>query len=222
MGYCYSEVTVSRARPVYIGDEAIWFDTARNGEKAKASHLELLALVEDLDLDDLLDEHPSQGSVLERLRTALDQNNIPDDVVERRQKWREERKVLPKCRICGALEESTKHHFVNRWILKELQDYAWKWADRNKNCIPLCVRCHRNLHLREGPAKSIVPYLTETEKAFVEAAFEALARERPSLVVLLARGDEEVYESQLVHDWLKKRFQSSKEDDPVMDQMIAS
>jgi hypothetical protein len=213
---------VSRARPIYIGDEEIWFDTKGNGEKAKASHLELLALVEDLDLDDLLDEHITQGQIIERLRDALDQNNIPEDVVTRREEWRESRKILPQCRMCGAKDDSTKHHFVNRWILKELQDYAWKWADRNKNCIPLCVRCHRNLHLREGPAKSIVPYLNDREKAFVEAAFEALTRERPHLVVLLARGDEEVYESQLVHDWLKKRFQPSDEGDPVMDPMIAS
>jgi hypothetical protein len=202
---------VSRARPIYIGDEEIWFDTKINGEKAKASHLELLALVENLDLDDLLDEHITQGRVIERLRNALDQNGIPGDVVKRREKWRNERKDLPQCRICGAKEDSTKHHFVNRWILKELQDYAWKWADRNKNTIPICIRCHRDLHLREGPAKSIVPYLHSREIAFVEAALEALARERPSLVILLGKGDKEVYEAQLVRDWFNGKFEFSED-----------
>lgn len=205
---------MSRARSIKFGDEEIWFDVNRNGEKAKATHLEILALVEDVDLDDLLDEHITQGTVLKRLREALDQGTIPSDVLERREKWRAERQQEKPCRICGKKEDSTKHHYVNRWILKELVDYAWKWASRIKNCIPLCVDCHRDLHERSGECKSIVSYLNDEEKAFAEMALEALHQERPFLLVLLARGDDSVYESRLVKDWLDHKF-SPTDPEPI-------
>lgn len=197
---------MSRARPVTIGDEQIWFDTAKNGERARPQHLELLALVEDIDIDDLLDEHIVQGTVIQRLRDALGQNAIPESILRRREEWREARHRDEPCRICGEAGDSTKHHYVNRWILKELVDYAWKWSPRARNCIPVCLRCHRNLHERQGEAKSIVPYLNEGEKAFAETALEALSKERPSLLILLARGDDSVYESRLLKDWISGSF----------------
>lgn len=200
---------MSRARSIKLEDEKIWFDVTRNGERAKSFHLEILALVEEIDLDDLLDEHINQGEVLKRLREALDQGRIPAEVLERREQWREERHSEKPCRICGKKEDSTKHHFVNRWILKELVDYAWKWSPRSKNCVPICVSCHRDLHDRTGEPKSIVPYLTEDEKAFAEAALEALSKERPSLVIILARGDDSVYESRLLKDWIEGKFKPS-------------
>lgn len=182
-------------------EDRIWFDTNLNGAKAKPQHLELLALVEDIDLDDLLDEHIVQATVIERLRDALGQNNIPEDIIQRREEWRAQRHTEEPCRICDAEGDSTRHHFVNRWILKELVDYAWKWSPRVRNCIPVCIRCHRNLHEREGPAKSIVEYLNDEERAFVQAALEALGKERPSLFVLLVCGDDSVYESKLLKDY---------------------
>ena len=197
---------MSRARPIKIGDERIWFDTARNGERAKEDHLELLALVEDIDLDDLLDEHVTQGEVIKRIRGALGIDNIPAEIVKKREDWRDARHEAPQCRICGKEGNSTKHHYVNRWILKELVDYAWKWADRNKNTIPVSIKCHRELHKRDGEAKSIAPYLKDNEKDFVEAALIALQKQRPSVALLLARGDDSVYESQLLKDWINGVF----------------
>lgn len=197
---------MSRARDIIIDDEQIWFDVTKNGQKAKGSHLELLALVENLDIDDLLDEHITQGQVIERLRRALNQGGIPEDILERRERWREERHKEKPCRICGKKEDSTKHHFVNRWILKELVDYATKWASRLKNCIPICVDCHRDLHERSDEGKSIVSYLNDEEKKFAEQALEALSNERPHLVILLARGDDSVYESRLLKDWINGKF----------------
>lgn len=191
-------------------EDRIWFDTAKNGERAKPEHLELLALVEDIDIDDLLDEHIIQGTVIQRLRDALGQNSIPEDILKRREKWREARHLDEPCRICGKEGDSTKHHYVNRWILKELVDYAWRWSPRTRNCIPVCLKCHRNLHEREGEAKSIVPYLDADEKAFAETALEALSKERPALVILLARGDDSVYESRLLKDWINGAFKATE------------
>lgn len=201
---------MSRARPITLGDEQIWFDTAKNGERAKPQHLELLALVEEIDIDDLLDEHIVQGTVIQRLRDALGQNTIPEEILQRREAWREARHKAEPCRLCGAKGDSTKHHFVNRWILKELVDYAWRWSPRARNCIPVCLECHRNLHERTGEAKSIVPFLKDDEKAFAEEALEALSKERPAVVILLARGDDSVYESRLLKDWINGEFKPTE------------
>lgn len=206
---------MSRARYIKLREkdppeEWIWFDTAKNGQKAKPQHLELLALVENIDIDDLLDEHIVQGTVIDRLRDALGQNNVPEEIIQRREEWRAERQLEQPCRICEKKNDSTRHHFVNRWILKELVDYAWKWSPRTKNCIPICIECHRNLHERTGPAKSIVPYLNEDEKAFAQAALEALGKERPSLFVLLVCGDDSVYESKLLKDFALGLFRPTK------------
>lgn len=197
---------MSRARPV----AGFWFDTKRNGEKAKAEHIELLVAVERLDLDDFLDEHPSQGEVIERLRNALGENGIPDDVLERREQWRQERLILPKCRICGEEGNSTKHHFVNKWILKELNEYSWRWADRRYNCIPVCIKCHRNLHLRSSGPASVVEYLTDKERAFAQAALTALSEQQPKLLIFIACGDDSVYESRLIKDWIHGKFRPTE------------
>lgn len=202
---------MSRARPVVFGDEEIWFDTLKNGERAKADHLELLALVEKIDIDDLLDEHITQGSVIERLRNALGQNTIPDQILEKRAKWREARRVAPKCRICTKEHNSTKHHFVNKWILKELKSYARKWSDRAINTIPVCMDCHRDLHMRSGPAKSIAQYLTDTEKEFAEAALMAFVEQRERVAWLIALGDDSVYESRLMKDFVNGHFRIEAE-----------
>jgi hypothetical protein len=197
---------MSRARPIHLPDQTVWVDVTRNSEKASEEQLELLAVVEDVDLDDLLDAVLTQGEVVRRLRLALGQDPIPTDVLERRQKWREARQQQPQCRKCGKEGDSTKHHFVPKWILRELRDYASKWADRSKSCIPACIDCHRKLHLREDGRKSIAEFLSDKERDFAEAALSALAEERPKLLLLIARGDSAIYETQLVRDWISGRF----------------
>jgi hypothetical protein len=192
---------------------AHWFDVARNSEKATADQLELLATIEnDCDLDELLDEALTQGDVLKRLRAALGQDPIPQDVLERRQKWREQRQIQPCCRKCGKEGDSTKHHFVNKWILRELAHYTAKWADRSKNCIPLCIECHRDLHSRDNGPVSITDYLNDDEMAFAEAALTALAEERPKLLILIGRGADSVYEARLVKDWMEGKFRVATPD----------
>lgn len=211
---------MSRARPIRLPNgEEHWFDTSRNGERATAEQVELLvsviaehSVVYEDDLDDLLDEVLTQGEVIKKLRAALGEDPIPADVLERRRKWREQRSVQPCCRVCGKEGDSTKHHFVNKWILRELRSYQQKWAERSKNCLPVCIDCHRKLHSRENGSHSIAECLTDEEKSFAEAALSALAEERPKLLILIARGDDSVYEARLVKDWIEGRFRI--EDEP--------
>jgi hypothetical protein len=197
---------MSRARPITINGETHWFDTDRNHRKATDKQLELLATVEQVDLEDLLESNITQGEVIRRLRIALGDVPIPFWVLAKRQKWRKERAEQPPCRICKKIGDSTRHHFVNKWILKELRHYAQKWANRRENTIPLCIDCHRDLHYRNNGPVSIVKYLTPQEKEFVDRALATLAEERPKLLILLAKGDDSVYESRLAKDWLQNRF----------------
>jgi hypothetical protein len=196
---------MSRARSITIDGTKHWFDTARNNRKATDTQLELLATVNQVDLEDLLEANPTQGYVLFCLRESLGQG-IPIEVLQRRQRWREQRQVAPACRICGKQGDSTKHHFVNKWILKELDGYQAKWANRRRNCIPVCIDCHRDLHDRSNGPVSIVGFLTDKERAYADEALSALAEERPKLLILLARGDSSVYEACLVKDWLAGNF----------------
>lgn len=203
---------MSRARPITINGETIWFDTDKNHRKATDKQIELLATVEQVDIEDLLESNITQGEVIRRLRVALgDQRPIPFWVLEKRQKWRKARAEQPPCRLCRKIGDSTRHHFVNKWILKELCHYQQKWSNRQTNTIPLCIDCHRDLHYRNGDTVSIWQYLTANEKAFAYAALDALAEERPKLFLLLAKGDDSVYESRLVKDWLEHRFEGAEE-----------
>lgn len=196
---------MSRARPIHTENGTLWFDV-KSGGQATEAQLELLATVEDIDLDDLLEEVLTQVAVLDRLRKALGQGKIPEDVQRRREEWRAERQNQPECRICHKEGDSTKHHFVNKWILKELDRYSEDYADRRKNCIPICVDCHRDLHWRESGPHSIAPYLDDDEKRFAEEALRAFAKEHLSVLLLIARGDLSTYETQLVNDWYRGAF----------------
>lgn len=198
---------MSRTRPITVNGETHWFDKNENHRKATDTQLELLATVDQVDLEDLLESNITQGEVIRRLRAALGHfEQIPFWVFQKRQKWRKQRQEQPPCRICRKIGDSTRHHFVNRWILKELSHYAQKWANRRDNTIPICIDCHRDLHYRNGYAVSIWQYLTDPEKEFAERALTALADERPSLLKLLAKGDDSVYESRLVKDWFDGKF----------------
>jgi hypothetical protein len=215
---------LSRARPIVLPEELhslvcddgafddgyYWLDVSRNGEQATSGQLELLAAIEDVEIDDLLDSVVTQGEILRRLRDALGQGPIPADVLARQAERREARKRQPACRLCGTVGNSTKHHFVNRWILRELADYARDWSDRTKNCVPLCVDCHRDIHQRGNADKSMVGLLSDDEVAFVDAALSALAEERPRLLILIAHGDTGTYESKLLQDWIEGKFSTPR------------
>src|SRR4051812_15193181 len=199
---------MSRARPFTINGETYWFDMKH--AKATDKQLELLAVAENVDLEELLEASNTQAEVLDRLRATLG-DVIPHEVLVRRQKWRKERQRQPKCRICDKQGDSTRHHFVNRWILRELSTYASKWSNRRENCIPVCIDCHRDLHDRSNGPVSIARYLTARERRYADQALSALAEERPKLLILLARGDSSVYEASLVKDWLAGCFEAARE-----------
>lgn len=199
---------ISRARD-YVDPRTgatIWFDTSN--PVPTDQQIELLALVERTDLDDLLEESLSQRGIYDRLFASLRESMIPAEVLERRDRWRQSRHEQPACRICDKIGDSTKHHFVNKWVLRELSGYQNKWASRTRNCIPVCIDCHRDLHSRNNGSMSIVPYLREDERAFAERALSALAEERPGLLILIARGDDSVYESLLIKDWIAGAFRA--------------
>lgn len=209
---------MSRSRPIRLpNDEEHWFDTNRNGEPASALQVELLATYAEVDVDDLLDEVLTQGEVIKRLRDALGQNGIPEEVLSRRDRWRSARQRSPRCRCCGKIGDSTKHHFINKWILRELQYYQQRWADRSKNCIPLCIECHRKFHAREANGyKSITSYLNDTERQFAHDAISTLLHEKPRLFELLLDGDPALsYETKLVQDWCLRRFRVEAQEAPV-------
>jgi 5-methylcytosine-specific restriction endonuclease McrA len=197
---------MSRARPI----QGHWFDMNQNSKKATGEQLELLATVENVDLDDLLEEPLSQGDVVTRLRRQMGQV-IPPDVLAKRQKWRQERQKAKNCRICGKIGDSTQHHFVNRWILKTLDGYERHWSSRLKNCIPVCIDCHRDLHSRANGSHSIAEFLNDEEKQYAERAIMALFEQHPKLFLMMARGDDSVYETRLIRDFIEGKFTVEEE-----------
>lgn len=202
---------MSRARPIELpGGETIWFDTNRNGEAftdaLTSEQVELLMSVEDIDIEDFVESEITQGSAIERIRVSVGQYQMPQAIADRREKLRRERRTQPRCRRCGREGDSTKHHFVNKWILKEIEGYAAHWADRSKNCIPMCIDCHRLIHSRNKGVHSIADMLNNTEKAFAEKALSTYSEQHPRVVVLIARGDESTYETRLIRDWIEGKF----------------
>lgn len=188
-----------------------WFNISESHHKATDEQLELLASVENVDIEDLLEASITQAECLKRLREALGQiPEIPEVVRKRRDKFREQRRAAPPCRICGKEGDSTKHHFVNRWILRELESYERLWANRRENCIPVCIDCHRDLHDRNGTPKSIAHLLTEQEKAFADRALTALSEQRPKLLILIGRGSSSVYEARLIKDWMEGKLEPAE------------
>ncbi len=197
---------MSRARSVILpSGDTMWFDMKLKGAHATAEQLELLVSITGEDLDDLLDGSVTQGELIVRLREALEQGCIPEEVLERQRLFKAMRKLDPECRCCGRPENSTRHHFVNKWIMKELSNYN-EVGPRTRCTVPICIDCHRDLHDRSNEAVSIVPYLTVHERAFARDLIERLRRERPDIFNLLSEGDESVYEARLVKDWLNGRF----------------
>ena len=193
---------MSRARKV----GGHWFDVSKNSHKASVVQTKLLASALDISMDDLLEAQFEQGEVIVKLRKVLGEGDVPLDIEERRKRDQKSRKYEPACRVCGRKGDSTRHHFVNRWILKELSNYE-SIARRSLNTIPVCVRHHRDLHSRgNGGRKSIVKYLNAKEKGFVDESIERLRREHPKILKLLSNGNAFVYEACLIQDWLAGEF----------------
>ena len=194
---------MSRARSIKLNGETHWFDTRNDHRKASAEQLELLAAVEDISIDDLVDAGLSQGEVILRIREAIGGQIIPDEVLERKQRRKREAQKQPVCVICGKKGDSTKHHFVPRWLMRELENYQ-AYSARSICTIPICVECHRDLHMRNGQGaedKSIVPYLNANEKALAQKMLDDLKDQHPKIFDLITGGDQTTYEGQLLRDY---------------------
>lgn len=210
---------MSRARSFTGPDGTVhWFDGRLDSRRATVAQLELLADTLGIDVDDLLDGDLTQGEVKRRLHDAMG-NTIPPHVLEARRARKAQQGSRPKCRICTAhgweCEGSiTRHHFIPRWLMRELQNYD-AYAARSICTIPICVGRHRDLHFRgegsEGTDKSIVQYLTETERALAQRMLDDLHEQRPVIFDLIAGGNEKSYEWQLIRDYQAGLFRTTRE-----------
>jgi hypothetical protein len=216
---------MSRARPIRFPDGTeIWFDQNQNGKKASANQLAWLAAAEDTPIDSLLDEGLSQGAVLFRLRTVIEPGTIPFGIIARRRKAREEARKQPACRICSKLDlecdgEITRHHFIPRWMMRELENYQ-AYAARSKCTIPICIGRHRDLHLdddKETP-KSIGQFMTDDERKFAQKMLEELEWEHPKMFKLIRGGFMgKEYERQLLEDFDNGEFSASRSESTTQD-----
>lgn len=202
---------MSRAREI----GGLWFDVQKNHEKATSEQLELLAAAENIPLDDLLDEGARQGEIIVRLRQALGEGVIPQEVLERRRAAKEAAKHQPQCRICSEFGwdcdgSITRHHFVPRWMMLQLENYV-AYAARSKCTIPVCVGRHRDLHLRgdTDTPKSIAQFMTNDERKFAQKMLDELREQHPHVFDLILGGDESTYEYVLLRDYMHGRFREA-------------
>jgi 5-methylcytosine-specific restriction endonuclease McrA len=203
---------MSRARPVVINGAIHFFDVKQNSRPATPEQIALLADAENIEIEELLEASLTQGEVLTRIREATGKGE-PPEVKARREERRKEQAQKPKCRICGREGNSTDHHFVNKWIMKELSNYA-EYASRRICTIPLCEECHADQHRRDRGPHSIVPFLNEEEKHIANILLDTFRREHGKTFEILSEGDDEVYEARLIKDWLEGRFDPSREGNP--------
>jgi hypothetical protein len=189
-----------------ITGEILWFDA--HDSEATVKQLEVLAEMEDADIDDLLDERLSVRAVLYRLNH--NSGLIPHEIIEQKRARVQSTQRPLVCRYHDDPDDCegaiTRHHFVPRWLMLELPDYI-NYAPRAYCTIPACVGWHRFLHIRDGNSnKSIAPYLTEAEGDIADHLIESLKDVRPVLFDLIAHGDKTSYEWQLIHDWQEGKF----------------
>jgi hypothetical protein len=216
---------MSRARSIHFNGEKHWFDTSINGAPAKPNHLELLAAVENIEIDDLLDEGLNQGEVIDRLRCSLGQGGtivIPAEIVERQRQRREQAQTNRICRAHpgneGCEGRITRHHFVTKWLMLELENYD-SYSRRDKCTIPLCVGFHRDLHMRNSNTdKSIVRYLNDEDRQWAHKMLSELEEQHPKIIKLMRKGDPAVsYEAQLIRDYDAGLFDPSAQvDDSII------
>lgn len=198
---------MSRARPFEHNGTVVWFDQK---SRATAQQLEMLADVEGLEIDDLLDEGLSQKQVLWRLRTAQNDHLVPEHVLERRRARQALQGAQVACRVCSLhgweCEGSiTRHHFVPRWLMLELENYQ-SYAARSVCTIPVCVGRHRDFHIRDDAPKSALPYLRPHERRFAHKLLEELKAQHPAIFDLIIAGDASSYEYQLMRDYTQGLF----------------
>jgi hypothetical protein len=191
--------------------EVFWFDAYDS--EATVEQLEVLAEMEDAEIDDLLDERLSTKAVLYRLNH--NSGLIPHEIIEQKKARVLSSQRPTVCRFHDDPAECegiiTRHHFVPRWLMLELPDYI-NYAPRAYCTIPACVGWHRFLHIRDGEGnKSIAPHLTEAESDIAEHLIESLKDVRPALFDLIARGDRTSYEWQLIHDFQEGKFSHESE-----------
>lgn len=201
---------MSRARSIEHNGNTHWFDVHKNSGPARTKDLELLAAVENIDPDDLLDEGLNQGEVITRLRIGLDQGVIPEGVLERQRERREHEQSSRVCRVHPGNENCdgriTRHHFISKWVMKELENYE-AYARRDRCTIPICMGYHRDLHLRQANDKSVVDYMTTEECAFAEKMLSELEEQHPKIIKLFRKGDPSVsYEARLIRDYDEGKF----------------
>jgi hypothetical protein len=168
----------------------------------------MLADVSGMDLDEILDSDLNQGQVILALREELAGGEvIPAHVIARKRKRQAEQQQRPPCRMCGVEGKSTKHHFVNRWLMRELENYD-AYSARRICTIPICRDCHDSLHDRgtDAPGKSIVPYLKPHEAELAHRMLTDLREQRPRLFDLIAAGNEFTYEYVLIQDFIHGEF----------------
>ena len=201
---------MSRARN--IGD--LIFDT-KGSCKATVAQLELLADVEDVSLDDLLDEGLTQNQAYSRIQLVISRDLIPQGVLERRRLRKLHSQQAPDCRICTlngweCEGNSTRHHFIPRWMMLLLENYQ-AYASRTRCTIPICIGRHRDLHYRSNESeKSIVRYLTPDERVFAQKMLDELRSQHGATFDLMAGGDSAYsYEAQLAQDYFRGEFRSS-------------
>jgi len=194
-----------------VTGEVLWFDAYDS--QATVEQIEVLAEMEDADIDDILDERLSTRAVLYRLNH--NSGLIPHEIIEQK---RARSLLTQKPLVCRYHDDPkecegviTRHHFVPRWLMLELPDYL-SYAPRTYCTIPACTGWHRFLHLRDGDSnKSIAPYLTEAESDIADHLIESLKEVRPVLFDLIAQGDNNSYEWWLIHDWQEGRFSHQSE-----------
>lgn len=190
-----------------ITGETIWFDVHES--QATLEQIEILAEIEDADIDDLLDERLSTRAVLYRLNHSS--GLIPYEIIRKRKARAFVSQEPLACRYHQNSEDCegrvTRHHFVPRWLMLELPDYI-TYAPRSYCTIPACAGWHRSLHLRDASInKSIVPYLTNAERDMTDHLIEGLKKVRPVLFDLILAGDtSRSYETQLLQDWKDGKF----------------
>ena len=197
---------MSRARPYELDGEIVWFDN--KAPVATVEQLELLADIEGISIDDLLDEGLGQRQVLKRLHEH--DGLIPEHVLERRRIRMADMADAPTCRWCevhGSQCEGsiTRHHYVPRWLMLLLDNYP-AYAPRTICTIPVCLGRHRDLHLRDGTPKSIVECLDGRERVFAQKLIDELREQHPAVFELLAGGSGDSYEGQLIADYLAGEF----------------
>lgn len=210
---------MSRARPFTGPDGTIhWFDRRNDSRRATVAQLELLADTLGIEMDDLLDEELTQGEIAKRLHEA-NGNTVPEYVLEARRARKAAQTHRPQCRICtehgweceGSI---TRHHFIPRWLMRELRNYD-AYAARSLCTIPICVGRHRDLHFRgegsEDTEKSIAHLLTEAERTLAQRMLDDLHEQRPAIFDLIAGGNENSYEWQLIRDYQAGLFRTTRE-----------